>query len=123
MRMPSPTRAPASFADFATRVARLAGNHWAFLIAAGLVAASLGIFGIEVTNIAISIATLLIVMLLQNTQNRDSAASHLKLDEMVRAEPEARDDLRRAEERPHDEIEELHEEIHEEEERGSLTGS
>ena len=78
----------------------MTGNHWAFLIAAGLVAASLGIFGIEVTNIAISIATLLIVMLLQNTQNRDSAASHLKLDEMVRAEPEARDDVRGREMRP-----------------------
>jgi len=122
MRMPSPTRAPASFADFASRVARLTGNHWAFLIAAGLVVVSLVAFGVEVTNIAISIATLLMVFILQNTQNRDSAALHLKLDEVVRVEPEARDDLRRAEERPHEEIEELHEEIHEEEERGSLTG-
>ena len=107
MRMPSPTRAHASFADFATRVARLTGNHWAFLVAAGLVAASLGIFGIPVTNIAISIATLLIVMLLQNTQNRDSAASHLKLDEMVRAEPEARDHVRGVESRPAHEIDDL----------------
>ena len=123
MRKPSPTRAPASFADFATRVARLTGNHWAFLVAAGLVAASLGIFGIEVTNIAISIATLLIVMLLQNTQNRDSAASHLKLDEMVRAEPEARDDVRRAGERPAHEIEELHEEIQAKKRNGGRSGA
>ena len=41
-----------------------------------------------------SIGTLLMVFILQNTQNRDSAALHLKLDEMVRAEPEARDDVR-----------------------------
>ncbi len=107
MQKPSPTRAHASFADFATRVARLTGNHWAVPVAAGLVAASLGIFGIAVTNIAISIATLLIVMLLQNTQNRDSAASHLKLDEMVRAEPEARDHIRGVETQPAHEIDEL----------------
>ena len=102
------TRAHASFADFSTLVARWTGNHWAFLIAAALVVASLVVFGVEVTNIAISIATLLIVLLLQNTQNRDSAALHLKLDEMVRAEPEARDDVRGVESRPANQISELH---------------
>ena len=78
------TRAHASFADFSTLVARWTGNHWAFLVAAALVVASLLLFGVEVTNIAISIGTLLMVFILQNTQNRDSAALHLKLDEMVR---------------------------------------
>ena len=107
MQKPSPTQVPASFADFSSRVARLTGNHWTFLIAAVLVPASLAIFGIAVTNMAISIGTLLIVMLLQNTQNRDSAAFHLKLDEMVRAEPEARDDVRGVESRPAHEIDEL----------------
>jgi low affinity Fe/Cu permease len=110
------------FADVSTTVARWTGNHWAVVIAAGLVALSLARLGIEITNLAISIVILLMVFVLQNTQNRDSAALHLKLDEVVRVEPEARDDLRRAEERSHDEIEELHEEIHEEEERSSLTG-
>ena len=104
MRKPSSAQA---HADLSTQVARWAGNHWAFLIAAVLVVSSLAIFGIEVTNIAISIGTLLIVMLLQNTQNRDSSALHLKLDEMVRVEPEARDDIRGAESRPVDEIDEL----------------
>jgi low affinity Fe/Cu permease len=104
MRKPSSAQA---HADFSTQVARWAGNHWAFLIAAVLVISSLAIFGIEVTNIAISIGTLLIVMLLQNTQNRDSAALHLKLDEMVRVEPEARDDIRGVESRPAHEIDEL----------------
>jgi low affinity Fe/Cu permease len=47
------------------------------------------------------------VFILQNTQNRDSAALHLKLDEMVRAEPEARDDVRGVESRPANEIDEL----------------
>ena len=111
------------FADVSTAIARWTGNHWAFAVAALLVAVSLSVLGIEITNVAISIVTLLMVFVLQNTQNRDSAALHLKLDEVVRVEPEARDHLRRAETRPQEEIEELHEEIHDEEEQGSLAGS
>jgi low affinity Fe/Cu permease len=102
------TRAHASFADFSTLVARWTGNHWAFLVAAAFVIASLLVFGVEVTNVAISIVTLLMVFILQNTQNRDSAALHLKLDEMVRVEPEARDDVRGVESKPAHEIDELH---------------
>lgn len=102
------TSAHASFAGFSTLVAKWTGNHWAFLVAAALVIASLLLFGVEITNIAISIGTLLMVFILQNTQNRDSAALHLKLDEMVRAEPEARDDVRGVESRPAHEIDELH---------------
>jgi low affinity Fe/Cu permease len=97
----------ASFADFSTLVAKWAGNHWAFVIAATLVVASLVGFGVEVTNIAISIATLLMVIILQNTQNRDSAALHLKIDEVVGVEPDARDDVKGAEKKSEDEIEEL----------------
>ena len=108
MQKPTSARAHASFADFSTQVARWTGNHWAFLIAAALVIASLVVFGVELTNIAISIATLLFVLILQNTQNRDSAALHQKLDEMVRVEPEARDDVRGVESRPANEIDELH---------------
>lgn len=48
----------------------------------------------EDTNIPISIATLLMVFVLQNTQNRDSAALHLKMDEMIHAEPDAREVVR-----------------------------
>jgi low affinity Fe/Cu permease len=101
-------RAHASFADFSTLVARWTGNHWALLVAAALVVASLLLFGVEVTNVAISIGTLLMVFILQNTQNRDSAALHVKLDEMVRVEPAARNDVRGVESRPADEIDELH---------------
>ncbi|MCD6021856.1 MAG: hypothetical protein K0R20_1566 [Actinomycetia bacterium] len=102
------SRAHASFADFSTLVARWTGNHWAFLVAAGLVVVSLLLFGVAITNIAISMGTLLMVFILQNTQNRDSAALHLKLDEMVRTEPAARDDVRGVESRPAHEIDELH---------------
>ena len=72
------------FSDFSTLVAKWTGSHWALLIAAGLVIVSLSLFGVDITNIGISIVTLLMVFVLQNTQNRDSAALHLKLDEMVR---------------------------------------
>ena len=102
------------FARFATAVAKAMGSHWAFVAVSALVVISWLAFGIAVTNFVISAATLLMVFVLQNTQNRDSAALHLKLDEMVRVEPEARDQLRGAETRPQTEIEELHEQLHEE---------
>jgi low affinity Fe/Cu permease len=98
------------FSDLSTRVARWTGSHWALLIAAVFVVVSLSLVGVEITNIAISIVTLLMVFVLQNTQNRDSAALHLKLDEMVRVQPEARDEIRGAEEKPVDEITALYEE-------------
>jgi low affinity Fe/Cu permease len=102
------------FARFATVVAKAMGSHWAFVAVSALVVISPLAFGIPVTNFVISTATLLMVFVLQNTQNRDSAALHLKLDEMVRVEPEARDQLRGAETKPQTEIEDLHEELHEE---------
>jgi low affinity Fe/Cu permease len=96
------------FSDFSTWVAKWTGSHWAVFIAGLLVVIGLNSFGVEITNISISIVTLLMVFVLQNTQNRDSAALHLKLDEMVRAEPEARDEVQGVESRSEDEIRELH---------------
>jgi low affinity Fe/Cu permease len=96
------------FSDFSSLVAKWTGSHWALGIAAFLVVVSLSLFGIEITNIGISIVILLMVFVLQNTQNRDSAALHLKLDEMVRVQPEARDHIRGVESRSEEEIRELH---------------
>ena len=95
------------FSAFASSVAKWTGSHWAFIVVAVLVIVGLLTTEIEETNLAISIVTLLMVLMLQNTQNRDSAALHLKLDEVVRAEPEARDEIRGAESRSHREITEL----------------
>jgi low affinity Fe/Cu permease len=95
------------FTSFSNEVAKWTGSHWAFALAAVLVIASLLAFGVETTNIAISIVTLLMVFVLQNTQNRDSAALHLKLDEIVRVEPKARDDVRGVESKSEPEIREL----------------
>ena len=95
------------FSTFSHEAARWTGSHWAFLVAAVLVVVSLAAFGIELTNVAISVVTLLMVFVLQNTQNRDSAALHLKLDEIVRAMEGARDDVRGVESRSEPEIREL----------------
>lgn len=95
------------FSTFSNQVARWTGSHWAFLVAAVLVVVSLAAFGIELTNVAISVVTLLMVFVLQNTQNRDSAALHLKLDEIVRAVEGARDDVRGVESKSEPEIREL----------------
>jgi low affinity Fe/Cu permease len=62
---------------------------------------------VDDTNIGISIATLLMVFVLQNTQNRDSAALHLKLDEIVHAEPDAREDVRGVEVKSEAEIQQV----------------
>ena len=89
------------------------GSPWAFLIAAGVVlvwAISGPIFNFSsdwqlVINTGTTIVTFLMVFLIQNTQNRDSRALHLKLDELLRAVPAARKEFMEAEEEDLDEIE------------------
>ncbi len=46
-----------------------------------------------VINTGTTIVTFLMVFVIQNSQNRDSKALHLKLDEVIRALDEARDDF------------------------------
>src|SRR5213596_692409 len=46
-----------------------------------------------VINTATTVITFLMVFLIQNTQNRDAKAMHLKLDEMIRAMKGARNQL------------------------------
>jgi low affinity Fe/Cu permease len=45
-----------------------------------------------------TLATTLMVFIIQNTQNRDAKAMHLKLDELLRATPHARKAFMDAEE-------------------------
>lgn len=101
------------FASLATWLSRWMGSHWAVVVAAGLVVIGLAFFGIDDTNIAISIATLLMVFILQNSQNRDSAAFHIKLDEIITHLEGPRDDVAGIEAKSHEEIEELQEELEE----------
>jgi low affinity Fe/Cu permease len=60
-----------------------------------------------VINTGTSIATFLMVFLIQNTQNRDSRALHLKLDELIRGVAEARTGLVNLEEMPEEDLERL----------------
>jgi low affinity Fe/Cu permease len=46
-----------------------------------------------IINTAMTVITFLMVFLIQNTQNRDTKAIHLKLDEMIRALKGARNQL------------------------------
>lgn len=89
------------------------GSHWAVVIAAALVVVGLAFFGLDDTNIAISIATLLMVFILQNSQNRDSAALHVKLDEIITHLEGPRDDVAGIEAKSHEEIEELQQDLEE----------
>ena len=43
-----------------------------------------------VINTVTTLVTFLMVFIIQNTQNRDAKAMHLKLDELLRAVPQAR---------------------------------
>ena len=59
------------------------------------------------TNLAINVLTLLFLPILQATQNRDGAALQAKLDELIKANKEARNDLIGIENRAETEIEEM----------------
>ncbi len=89
------------FSRFSRWIARATGRPIAFVLASGtiLVWAVTGpLFGFSNTwqlfiNSGTTIVTFLMVFLIQNTQNRDSEAVHLKLDELIRANEGAHDSL------------------------------
>jgi len=60
-----------------------------------------------VVNTGTTIVTFLMVFVIQNTQNRDTQALQLKLDELIRVNAAARNSLMGLEERPQSEITEL----------------
>jgi low affinity Fe/Cu permease len=81
------------FSDFAKRTARTSGHPIVFALAVGVVFLWLicgPLFHFSDTwqliiNTGTTIVTFLMVFLIQNTQNRDSEAMHIKLDELIRA--------------------------------------
>jgi low affinity Fe/Cu permease len=107
------------FVHFAARAAHWVGKPMAFLIACvALVVWAL--FGPAsrysdtwqlVINTGTTIVTFLMVFLIQNTQNRDALAIHLKLDELIRAVKGARTALVNLEELSDEELEALHAEF------------
>lgn len=95
------------------------GRPWAFilaLLAVGIWAFSGPVFGYSdtwqlVINTGTTILTFLIVFLIQNTQNRDAKAIHLKLDELIRSQKTARNKLVDVESLSDLELKELQEEF------------
>lgn len=86
------------FTKIAARIASAVGQPLAFVIAALFIviwAATGPIFGFSdtwqlIVNTSTTIITFLMVFLIQNAQNRDAAAMQAKLDELIRAVGEAR---------------------------------
>jgi low affinity Fe/Cu permease len=58
-------------------------------------------------NTSTTIVTFLMVFLIQNTQNRDSQALHLKLDELIRAKKGARNSLLNLDDLSDEELEKI----------------
>src|SRR6266481_9617468 len=94
-----------SFHTFAGRASLVVGSKWAFTTAV-LIILFWGLCGPYfhfsdtwqlVVNTATTIVTFLIVFLIQNTQNRDARAIHLKLDESIHAHNVRRAERRQAE--------------------------
>jgi low affinity Fe/Cu permease len=104
-----------AFFHFSRHAARHVGRPSAFVLAALIIllwAVTGPIFGWSdtwqlVINTGTTIVTFLMVFLIQNTQNRDSEALHLKLDELIRATKRARNSLLDLEEGTEEEIKAL----------------
>jgi low affinity Fe/Cu permease len=105
------------FGKFATRTSEAAGSYWAFLVAV-LIIIVWGIsgpaFGFSdtwqlVINTGTTIVTFLMVFLIQNSQNRESRATQLKLDELIRAVDQASNRLIDIEEGSEEDLERLKE--------------
>ncbi len=81
------------FNRFASATAKVAGRPWTFIACLLLVlvwAATGPLFGFSETwqlviNTSTTIITFLMVFLIQSTQNRDAAAMHAKMDELIYA--------------------------------------
>jgi low affinity Fe/Cu permease len=90
-----------AFGVFARKTSTILGSAWAFVIAILIIvvwAMTGPAFGYSDTwqliiNTGTTIVTFLMVFLIQNTQNRDAKAVHLKLDELIRAVGPARNKL------------------------------
>jgi len=104
-----------AFRVFARKTSSVLGSAWAFAIAILIIliwALTGPMFHFSDTwqliiNTGTTIVTFLMVFLIQNTQNRDAKAVHLKLDEVIRALGKARNELVDLEELSDEELNKL----------------
>ena len=93
----TPAKSTSWFTRFAKSTARATGQPVTFAVAVLIIigwAVSGPLFGFSdtwqlVVNTGTTIITFLMVFLIQSTQNRDSEAVHIKLDELLRISPGA----------------------------------
>jgi low affinity Fe/Cu permease len=108
-----------AFRVFARRSSEVLGSAWAFIGAITIIA----IWALTgptfhfsdtwqlIINTGTTIVTFLMVFLIQNTQNRDAKAVHLKLDELIRAIQGARNNLVDLEKLSDEELKKLEEQF------------
>ena len=103
------------FSRFASRTAQLVGHPSTFILAVVVLVlwAVSGLFfhfsdtWQLIINTGTTIVTFLVVFLIQNTQNRDAKALHLKLDELIRSHVPAHNDMIDIEKLSDEELDEI----------------
>ena len=103
----------------ATRVPGVVGNPWTFIVALAVVLAWVAtgpMFGwsggwVLWPATVTSVGAFLLVLLLQYSQNRDTRALQLKLDEIIRALGDARTQLVRLEKLSDEELDQIEDEF------------
>src|SRR5207248_11605316 len=103
------------FHIFATRAAYWVGTKWAFLaallvIVLWLISGSYFHYSDTwqlIINTGTTVVTFLVVFLIQNTQNRDARAIHLKLDEIIKSIDQAHNEMIDIEHLSDDELQKL----------------